>query len=215
MNELIFLKSFILSARIKANNNKNMQIEYEATFRDINKDKMRENLKSAGASLIKPEFMQKRVVFNLPSGHEIKNGFLRVRDEADKITMSLKVNDGNKIVDQKELCLKINNFNDGVEFLRLIGCDRKAYQETKRELWILDGVEVTIDEWPFLEPFVEVEGGSEEEVKKVSELLGFNYSQALFCGVDTLYNLKYGISKDSINNEIKEVIFGGENPFKY
>ena len=192
-----------------------MQIEYEATFINIDKDEMRKKLKSAGASLIKPEFMQKRMVFNLPSGHEIKSGFLRVRDEADKITMSLKIMNGKKIEDQKELCLEINNFDDGVELLKMIGCDRKAYQETKRELWILNGVEVTIDEWPFLEPFIEVEGDSEEAVKKVSESLSFDYSQALFCGVDTLYNLKYGISKDSINNEIKEVVFGGENPFKY
>ena len=55
-------------------------IEYEAKFININKDSVRENLKLVGAELIKPEFLQKRVVFNLPTGHEIKGGWLRVRD---------------------------------------------------------------------------------------------------------------------------------------
>lgn len=46
-----------------------MQIEYEATYPDINKDEVREKLLKAGASLIRPEFLQKRYTFNLPSGH--------------------------------------------------------------------------------------------------------------------------------------------------
>jgi adenylate cyclase class 2 len=191
-----------------------MTIEYEATFANINKDEMRERLRSAGAKLVKPEFLQKRVVFNLPAGHEIDGGWLRVRDEGDKITMSLKVVDGEKIENQKEICLKVNDFAVAVNFLSALGCNRKSYQETKRELWILDGAEITIDEWPFLEPLVEVEASTEEAVKAASLTLGFDYDQALFCSVDTLYSAKYGVPKEVINNEIKEVSFNIENPFK-
>ena len=43
-----------------------MDIEYEATFINIGKDKIRTKLKKAGAKLIRPEFLQKRTVFNLP-----------------------------------------------------------------------------------------------------------------------------------------------------
>ena len=32
------------------------------------------------------------------------------------------------------------------ELLNTLGCQERAYQETKRELWKLDGVEITIDE---------------------------------------------------------------------
>ena len=190
-----------------------MKIEYEATFLNIEKDEMRQKLQSAGAILLKSEYLQRRVVFNLPEGHQIKGGFLRVRDESDKITMSLKIMGGGRIEDQRELYLEINDFDRGVEFLNTIGCQRKAYQETKRELWILDDVEITIDEWPFLEPFVEIEGKSEEAVKSASLLLGFDYQLALFCGADTLYNLKYGIPCDVVNNEIKEISFNINNPF--
>lgn len=189
-----------------------MNIEYEATFININKDEMRKRLKKAGALLVRSEYLQKRIPFHLPKEKRSDDKWLRVRDEGDKITLSLKIIDGNKIEDQKELCLKVDSFDNAVELLKLIGCEPKSYQETKRELWKLDGVEITIDEWPFLEPFVEVEGKSGEEVKKVSEKIGFNYNEALFCGVGKLYQLKYGINPDDINL-LKELVFDIKNPF--
>lgn len=190
-----------------------MNIEYEATFERVDKDVVREQLRLSGAELKRPEFLQKRVVFNLPSGHEIPGAWLRVRDEGDKVTMSLKIVDGDRIEDQKEICVTVNDFDATVHLLSLLGAQRKAFQETKRELWLLDGVEITIDEWPFLEPFVEVEGSSEEQVKSVAKKIGFDYSQALFCSTDTLYARKYGFDEDRFNNQTELVVFDMENPF--
>lgn len=192
---------------------KQMDIEYEATFVNINKDEIKGKLSEAGASLIRKEFLQKRVVFSLPKSNQINGGWLRVRDEGDKITMSLKVVDGDKIHNQKETQLMVDSFEEAQKFLTGIGCEEKAFQESRRELWQIDGVDVTIDEWPFLEPFVEVEGKSEEAVKAVSEKIGFAYSQAKFCSVDTLYNEKYNISIDQINNHTPKILFEMENPF--
>jgi adenylate cyclase class 2 len=190
-----------------------MYTEFEATFTDIDKDEMRKRLEKAGAKLVRAEFMQKRTVFNLPEGHEINGGWLRVRDEGDKITMSLKVVDGRKIEDQKEIQLVVDSFEEAVKMLEAIGAIKKAYQETKRELWGMNGVEITIDEWPFLPPFVEVEGKSEAEVKDVSEKLGFDYSLAKFCSVDTLYSEKYGFAEEHFNNNTPEITFDMKNPF--
>lgn len=91
--------------------------------------------------------------------------------------------------------------------------DAKRKLIRKRELWDLDGVEVTIDEWLFLEPYVEVEGKSEEAVKQASEKLGFDYSKAIFNSVDKLYIQKYGVSEDVINNHTPEITFNGKKPF--
>lgn len=188
-----------------------MNIEYEATFSNINKDEIRARLKKIGAKLLKPEFLMKRVAFYVPDKE--RGRWLRVRDEDDKITMSLKIiGKKNNIEDQKEICLEIDNFDEGVSFLEGVKCGKKAYHESKREIWDLDGVEVCIDEWPFLEPFVEIEGKNEEEVKKASEKLGFDYSQAMFCSVAKLYNLKYGISEEIICNQTNKITFD-KNPF--
>jgi len=190
-----------------------METEYEATFIEVNKDKIRERLKKAGAELVRPEFLQKRVVFNMPEGHALKGGWLRVRDEGNKITMSLKVVDGDKIEDQKEISLQVNDFQKAEALLTAVGCQKKAYQENKRELWLLNGVEVTLDEWPFLEPFVEIEGESEELVRKTAQELGFDYKEALFCSIDVLYHKKYGIPIEVINNKTPYIKFEGPNPF--
>ncbi|MBU4217162.1 CYTH domain-containing protein [Candidatus Parcubacteria bacterium] len=190
-----------------------MNIEYEATYTNVDKDEVREKLQEAGAKLVKKEFMQKRAVFKLPEGNHINGGWLRVRDEGDRITMSLKVVDGNKIHNQKETMLTVDNFEEAKKFLAGIGCKEKAYQESMRELWELDGVDITIDEWPFLEPFVEVEGQSTEQVMKVSEKIGFNYNQAKFCSVDTLYSEKYNISTNRVNMETPQILFEMINPF--
>ncbi len=190
-----------------------MDIEYEATFPNIEKDFVRKNLKSVGAKLIKPEFLQRRVTFNFPEGHELEGGWVRVRDESDRITMSIKVVNGSRIEDQKEVCLIIDNFENAKVFLETLGCIPKAYQETKREIWTLDNVEIAIDEWPFLEPFVEIEGTSEAAVKNVAEKIGFDYNKALFCAVAKLYNMKYNLSEDQINNHTPRIVFGEENPF--
>ncbi|MCX6743778.1 MAG: CYTH domain-containing protein [Candidatus Parcubacteria bacterium] len=187
-----------------------MNIEYEATFTKINKDQMRQKLKTSGAKLIKPEFLMKRVVFIPPK--KIKNGWMRVRDEGDKITMSLKIVHGNKITAQKEIELVIDDFENGCKFLESIGAKRKSYQETKRELWHLNDVEITLDTWPGLKPVIEIEGKNEKDVKTVAEKLDFNWSKAIFDSIDYVYEKELGIPREVINNQTPEATF--KNPPK-
>jgi adenylate cyclase class 2 len=191
-----------------------MRIEYEAKFTNIDVESFRKVLQTAGAELIKPEFLQKRTVFFFPQGNEVEGGWARVRDEGDKVTMSIKVVNGVKIEDQKEICLTVDSFEQAQLFLETLGCKQKSYQETKRELWMLDGVEIMIDTWPFFEPFVEIEGKSEEEVKHVAEKLGFEWTQAIFGAMD-LYTKKYShVTLDRMNNHTPLIVFGGKNPFE-
>ena len=190
-----------------------MDIEFEATFTNIDKDKIRKILTSIGAKLVRSEYLQRRIVLSLPKGHEIKGGWLRVRDEGDKVTLTLKVVDGDQIENQKEVYLKIDDFEKAEQLLDLIGCKKRAYQESKRELWQLGDVEITIDEWPFLEPYLEIEGKSKESVKEVVDKMELDFSKALFCAVDKLYALRYNISEDVINNQIPELKFDSKNPF--
>ncbi len=122
---------------------------------------------------------------------------------------------GKKISDQKEICLQVDNFNKANEVLRLLGCIQKAYQETKRELWKLGTTEITIDEWPFLELFIEIEGKSKSKVKEVTAKLGFKYNKGIIGAVDELYSKKYKISKFRINNRTPRIVFKMKNPFIY
>lgn len=190
-----------------------MAIEYEATFYPIDKEEIRGRLTKAGAVLVYPERLMRRIAFHHLAGIDDKNKWARVRDEGDKITMSFKHMAGGGIENQHEVMLVIDNFDEGVAFLEALGGSGKVYQETKRELWTLNGAEITIDEWPFLEPFVEVEGEGEAVVKEMAEMLGFNWSEALFMPAGDIYVKKYGVSGDKIKFEIPRLAFGDPNPF--
>lgn len=189
-----------------------METEFEATILDIEVNEVREKLKKLNAKLIQPERMMRRYIFAPHNVNDVDGTWVRVRDEADKVTMSLKKVEGNKIEDQKEICLTIDSFDEGYEFLKAIGLKQKAYQETKRELWLLNNVEVTIDTWPGLEPFLEIEGQGESIVKEVVEVLGYDYDKAVFGAVDVVYEMKLGIPPTVINNGTPEITF--ENPPK-
>lgn len=190
-----------------------MKIEYEATFESVDKNEMRERLKYAGAKLDRPEFLSRRYTFSIPGRQNGISAWIRVRDNGKKVTQTLKVVKTGKIDDQKELEIEVGSFEDTAEFFERIGCRKKSYQETKRERWILDGAEVTIDEWPFLEPFIEVEGKNEKEVKKVSEKLGFDWNKALFCAIGHLYYRKYDMPEHFFNNKVPKITFDMKNPF--
>lgn len=55
-------------------------------------------------------------------------------------------------------------------------------QEKKRHSYILDGVIVDVDTWPSTPSYVEIEGDSEQKIRKVAERMGFEWTKAVFRG---------------------------------
>ncbi|OGF34204.1 hypothetical protein A2223_01225, partial [Candidatus Falkowbacteria bacterium RIFOXYA2_FULL_35_8] len=173
-------------------------------------------LLSIGAKKVRPETLMKRVNFYPPN--KDKKGWMRIRDEGNKITLSYKrflgknIKNKHKIDNQQEILLLINNFNEGIELLEALGAKKKAYQETKREEWHYSGTEISIDTWPGLKPFIEIEAKNEKTVKKITKLLGFDYSEAIFGPVGLIYEKELNISQEQINNHTPEITF--KNPPK-
>ena len=188
-----------------------MKTEFEATFANVDHDQLRIKLQKLGANLVQKEFLQVRTNFNLPNQNP--NSFARVRKEYNKTTLTLKIfQEIDSIERQKEVELEVDSFEQAILFLENTGFKQKNFQETKRELWELDGCQIMLDTWPFLEPFVEIESDQESKVKDLSNKLGFDYSKAIFDSVDYQYSLKYNISRDQIN-QTKLIKFQGANPF--
>jgi len=133
--------------------------------------------------------------------------WIGLRKVNDKSTLTYKNRKGLGISDTEEIEVEVEDFDKTAQLLSKLGCwTGLYYQENKRELWDLEGVEIAIDEWPFLEPFVEVEGPNETEVRKISEKLGFDYSKAIFSSTDEQYSAKYGISEAEVVNKIPSLI---------
>ena len=192
-----------------------MDIEYEATFLNIDKDEIRNKLKNIGASLIREEYKQKRYNFDLQSLGRDFYEWVRVRDEGDKITMAYKnIPKGATINEQREIEFEIGDFERAISFMEVLGAKKKNYSETFREIWKLNDVEIMIDTWPYLEPYLEIEASSEDSVKKVAERLGFKWDDAIFSGAGWIYEMKYGIHPDKLNeNKCIRLTFDDPNPF--
>jgi len=183
-----------------------MNKEIEATFLSINKDLVRGKLKSAGFTLKNPEYLMRRKTFDFSSVAPGRNKWGRVRQESDKVTMTIKEILGTGINDTYEIELVVNDFDTAVSFFEACGIHTKAFQENKREAWIRENVEATIDTWPGLSPFLEIEGPDEVTVQKTSEELGFDFQQALFGSIDLVYEKELGIpSKEII--KLPEITF--------
>lgn len=179
-----------------------MQTEIEAKFTNIDKEKIRNKLRELQAELIQPERLMSRAVFDFPDKRlQQNNGWVRVRDEGDKITMSYKQVNDRSITGTKEVNLEIDNFNNAVSFLESIGMVKKSYQETKRESWMFGGTNIEIDTWPWIPSFVEIEGSTEIDVKDVADKLGLNLSKALHGSVENAYQEVYDVTEEQVNSE--------------
>jgi adenylate cyclase class 2 len=189
-----------------------MSKEIEVKFINIDKELILQKLESIGAKKVHDEILLRRCVYDLP--HAKKGSWSRIRDEGIKVTMTYKCINSLSIDGVEEVEIEIDDFDRGREFLRAIGLEEKAYQETKRIRYILEeeGVEFDIDTWPALEPWLEIEGKNKETVMKYSKMLGFEWSEGLFGSADYIYSKVYKISNEWINNNCPTLKFDSIPP---
>lgn len=175
-----------------------MKREVEATYLDINKDSLRALLASRGFSCKHPEYLMRRKTFDFSNAAPGRNKWGRVRQEADKATMTIKEVRGTGINDTYELEMEVDSFDSACEMFEQCNIHAKAFQENYRETWETNAAQVTIDTWPGLNPFAEVEAADEANVKDVSAQLGFNFSSAVFGSIDLIYEKVLGIPSATI-----------------
>lgn len=189
-----------------------MKTEFEAKFLDIDIEDIRARLKDAGATLEKPMRLMRRVTIDNDIMKQ-QQGFARVRDEGDRVTMTYKQFDSLSVDGAKEFEVTVSDFDETVALLAATGLIQGSYQETKRETWHLNGTEVLIDVWPWLNPYIEIEATDSETVKHTAEALGLDWNQAAFGDVMTAYRNQYPhlTEKDTVGH-VPEVMFDGELP---
>lgn len=167
-----------------------MEAEIEVKFLDVVVDDIRDRLTKAGAVLEHPLRLMRRALIEEPH-HVVENSFIRIRDEGDKVTLAFKrrslPDEQTTINSTKEIETTVGDFDKTVTIFSEAGWQYITMQESKRETWRLDDAEVVIDEWPWIQPYIEIEAASEAIVQKVAETLGFDWKDAEFGSVDIIY----------------------------
>jgi len=193
----------------KKTQKKPMEVEYEARFLEINKDDLVDKIKANGGFLKQKLTLYKRSVFNLC---DIKRGYVRVRDEGDKVTMTAKIYKDPKFPEEYELQLN-EGFENGQSFLRALNLEEKAYHETMREKWSISKTsgkelcEIAIDCVPGLPMYAEVECKTQADLNKSIKMLGLDKSKMRFGAYGKVYVEYYGMAENEINNIIPSLTF--------
>ncbi len=168
--------------------------EIEVKFLGIDPAEIEKKLLSLGA-LKKYDRIFKDRVFDFTGWPLDANySWLRLRDKGDKLTLSYKrrfgidkdANDGG----MEEVEIKVDDFEKTTLLLEKIGMVQKFNEEKRRVHFELDGVDVDIDTWPLLEPYIEIEGNSWDKVQEMAEKLGLDWNDRKMLAAMQIYELK-------------------------
>ena len=178
-----------------------MKPEIEAKFLDVDHDALRAKLTEIGAKCVHPMRIMKRKGYDFPDGRlrQEKNGWVRVRDEGDKVTMSYKQLNNRELDGTHEAQLTIDNFDAACDFLEALGLVHNVYQVTKRESWRLGDFEIELDVWPWVKPYIEMEGPDEAGLKDMAAKLGLDWGKVCHGSVEIVYRDEYDVTDADIN----------------
>lgn len=189
-----------------------MKTEIEVKFIGVDHEALRAKLRELGAVCEQPMRDMRRAIFATPEMDEQRNAYMRVRDEGDKVTVTYKHFAELSLTGASEIETTVGDFDAMVAIMRQTGMRQRAYQESRRETWHLGDAEVVLDEWPWLRPYVEIEGETEVAVQETARLLGFDWNAAIFGAVTQIYEAEYpGTQASDIILE-PEIRFGAPLP---
>ncbi len=188
-----------------------MSKEIEVKFLDINVEQIRQKLQQNNAKMIQPMTLMRRFVLKNQALKD-KNAWLRIRDEGHQKTMTFKQLNQQSIDGVTEFEIKIDDIEQAVEIIKHLGFTNISYQESKREIWQIDDVEIVIDQWPWINYYLEIEADSPEKVYATAELLGFDKKDAKFGDVMTVYRHQYPQLGTDGRLELETVKFGDPLP---
>ena len=168
-----------------------MITEFECTLLDVNVYDFEKKLLHAGAKKI-GEYLQKRYIYDFNPVDD--NKWLRLRTNGEKVTLTIKKLENKfSIGGTKELEIEVSDFEKANMILNELGYRYRNYQENRRITYILNEVEIDIDFWPMIPPYVEIEGKSEKKVNEIIELLKLDREKITTYDVTSIYNEIYNI----------------------
>lgn len=143
-----------------------MEIEKEVRY-EVSKDQIAKILDSS------IEYKAKSDMLDITCGYDgfeslKKHGFIcRIRQKNGKITLEIKKYLNNS--DCYEECITLENVNQGVNYLYLLGMKPYLYLKRQREVRKFKNLKVFIDEFDLIGDYVEIEYQDSPDVKKELE----------------------------------------------
>ncbi|MFI0487454.1 class IV adenylate cyclase [Actinomadura sp. 9N215] len=179
-------------------------IEHEARVLEVDPASVATLILAKGGVRTTPDRLMRRYVYDITPGDHTR--WVRLRDAGGEVTLTVKeiIDDG--ISGTRETEVTVSDFETTNTLLGLLGYRPKSYQENRRESFVLDGVRLEIDRWPLIPPYLEIEGDTDSDVRRVAGVLGFRESDLTGENTIKIYRW-YGHDL----NEIPELRFCGSS----
>jgi adenylate cyclase class 2 len=175
------------------------QTEYRVKILDVDGAEIRKRIKKLGVDSYIKKVLRRHVYSSMGEEADMMIG---LRDDGKDVTLSVKDLFGDELDEDVDVEIGVDNFDKANAMLERFGFSSSHYQEHKRITFKLDEVEVHVDYWPKLPPYVEIIGHDQEDVEKAVEKLGFKMSDTTTEGVVKVYK-KHGINV----REVKDLKF--------
>lgn len=128
--------------------------------------------------------------------------WVRLRKSGDKVTITVKHILGASIKNEikeyaidgvREIETNIDSLQIGKKLLEELGYFYRNYQEKKRISYRYNNVNIDIDFWPLIPPYMEIEGSNSDEIYELVSILGYSADDVKIMNTDAVYQI-YGIN---------------------
>lgn len=133
------------------------------------------------------------------------NKWVRLRDTNGNVTLTVKhVFEKNIDSVQKvgEYEIEVNSVDDADQLLTALGFAKRNVQEKIRTQYRYKEAEIDLDEWPLLQPYMEIESSDTSLYQEIIDLCGYGDKEIVSCNTEELYR-RIGIN----SREQPELVF--------
>ena len=167
--------------------------EIECRFLEIDKDALIKKLLELGAEDKGETMLEETIIYNQDLSWRQENRFLRLRKVGGKTKLSYKEHREHTVDGTYEIEFGIEDYKKAELMFEKIGLRPYRHQQKKRHTLELDGVTFDIDTWPRIPAYVELEGESEEVLKKAAQMVGYDWKNVIFNNASWVIENKYNI----------------------
>lgn len=199
-----------------------MAEEIEVKFLDVPHEGVRTKLIELGGVMTSQRTLHKRKVYDFADASlGVKGGWVRLRDEGDKVTLTYKQNNVDAVGDVIKTLedeVIVSNYDETHRLLVSIGLNEESSQENYREVWqlVVDDsiVEIMLDEWPFVKPYIELElvDGEAAALQILATALGLQYEDSIQGSVIPVYMNEYNVSEEQFKEHRGLMAFDQPKP---
>ena len=167
--------------------------EIEVRFLEVDVYDLKAKLIAHGTVDLGEEHLREHIIYNSDLSWRDERKFLRLRQNRKGNVLTYKHKIEQHSIDAHEIEVVVDDPDKILLILEAIGLVVFREQEKMRHSFELGGVVCDFDTWPKIPTYLELEGKSEGEIRKVASLLGLDWDKAIFAGAGYVIEKFYDI----------------------